>query len=60
MTKLDINKPIRDRERRFLNRNGWLAVIALKKNSSKVWKWIHPKYKRAFNRKEAIKITQQW
>ena len=54
---LDPNKERRDRERRVLQRAGWQAVWALKDNGSWQWKWITPKRKKAYSRKEALRIV---
>lgn len=58
MKLIDPNKPRRDAERRILNKNGWLAVEAVKPNGSFLWRWIHPKFKKAHSRKEALQITR--
>jgi len=52
---LDLNKERRERERRLLHNHGWMAVIALKKNGSKTWRWIKAGRKRAYTREEALK-----
>lgn len=56
----DLNKEKREKQRRLLSRNGWVAVPALKDNGSFQFKWIHKKYKRAYSRKDAVKITNSW
>lgn len=53
----DPNKERRERERRILQRNGWMAVIALKKNGAKTWKWIQAGRRRAYTREEALKTV---
>lgn len=60
MKTIDPNKPRRDAERRFLHKNGWVAVAALKDNGSYQPKWIHKRYKRAYSREDAIAITKRW
>lgn len=51
----DRNKLRRDRERRILNANGWVAVPSLKPNAAFKWSWIFPGRKKAYSRKEALK-----
>jgi len=53
----DINKQNREKQRRLLQRVGWQAVWALKKNGSWTWRWIHPTRKKAYTRIEAVKLT---
>lgn len=53
-------KILRDMQRRFLRKRGWVAVPALKDNGAFQWKWIHPRYKRAFSRKAAVQTTLSW
>lgn len=53
----DPNKRQRDRERRILQHAGWEAVWALKDNGAWIWKWIHPRRKKAYSRKRAIDMA---
>lgn len=50
----DRNKECREIERRILQRNGWMAVIALKKNGAKTWRWIKAGRRKAYTRQEAL------
>lgn len=51
---------VRDEQRRFLRKNGWIAVEALKDNGAFQWKWIHKRYKRAYSRQAAVDKTKRW
>lgn len=59
MKYVDSNKEQRDRERRILQRAGWQAVWALKDNGAWQWKWITSKRKKAYSRKEALRIVRR-
>jgi hypothetical protein len=48
----------RDHQRSVLNKNGWKAVPALKKNGSFKWVWIKAGRSKAYSRKDAYKIAK--
>jgi hypothetical protein len=53
----DKNKKRREQQRRFLQRNGWIAVDGYTKERAFRWKWILPGvYKKAYSREEAVAI----
>ena len=54
MSYEDFNKGRREFERRVLQKDGWVAVSALKDNGSFQWKWIHKTRKRAYSRSRAF------
>ena len=53
----DPNKGRRELERRVLQKDGWVAVPALKDNGAFQWKWIHPSRKRAYSRPIAFALA---
>lgn len=55
----DGNKDKREEERRILQRAGWKAVPALKRNGAFVWRWIHRTRRKAYSRNEAITIVSR-
>jgi hypothetical protein len=59
MKYVDPNKPHREVQRRFLKSAGWVAVPAVKDNSSFQWKWIHPKLKKAYSREAAVALQKR-
>jgi hypothetical protein len=56
-TNFDPNKRNRDRQRRILQRAGWIAVPALKDNNAHQWKWIHHERKKAYSRDRAFAMA---
>lgn len=59
MTYEDNNKQRREQQRRFLQRNGWKAVTALKPNGAFKNAWIHPKRRGSYDREEAVRLTKR-
>jgi hypothetical protein len=59
MTYEDLNKQHRELQRRLLKTAGWVAVPAVKDNSSFQWKWIHPKLKKAYSREAAVALQKR-
>lgn len=57
MTYEDLNKGRRELERRVLQKDGWVAVPALKDNGAFQWKWIHSSRKRAYSRAIAFALA---
>jgi hypothetical protein len=55
----DGNKDKREEERRLLNKAGWLAVPALKKNGAFVWRWIIAGRKKAYSRAQAVALVRK-
>jgi len=56
----DSNKPRREKQRRFLQRNGWVAVAGYTKEYAFRWKWIKPgRYKKAYLREEAVVLEER-
>jgi len=53
----DSNKAHREQQRRFLQRNGWIAVDGYTPERAFRWKWIKPgTYKRAYVREAAFDL----
>jgi len=57
MSYEDRNKGNREFARRVLQKDGWVAVPALKDNGAFQWKWIHPTRKRAYSRTTAFALA---
>jgi hypothetical protein len=57
MSYEDPNKGRREQERRVLQKDGWVAVAALKDNGAFQWKWIHKTRKRAYSRSAAFALA---
>lgn len=55
----DLNKQHRELQRRLLQGAGWVAVVALKDNGRRQWKWIHPKLKKAYSREAAVALQKR-
>jgi hypothetical protein len=56
----DNNKQRREKQRRFLQRNGWVAVDGYTKELKFRHKWIKPGvYKRAYSREEAVTLEKK-
>jgi hypothetical protein len=56
----------RDRERRYLQQNGWIAVydviyrfVNKQVRSKSRWKWINPRFNGAFSRQEAMQYEER-
>ena len=59
MSYEDANKASREFQRRVLQRDGWVAVPALKDNGAFQWKWIHQTRKRAYSRQDAFAMARR-
>lgn len=50
----------RDRERRFLQRYGWIAYQATDRNGGRVWLWSHRRYRCSYYRGQAFAMQRRW
>jgi hypothetical protein len=60
MSYEDKNKKRREAQRRYLQRNGWVAVDGYTKSMAFRWKWIKPGvYKKAYTREDAVRMQKR-